>query len=152
MTKLTEALDLLTKLPDGPERIQRELPLQLALASALIPIKGWASSEVPRAYARVRELAERIANPLLGFRALVGLWSVHLIRAEIRTASVLAEQALRIAQGAGDSTLLLLAHSAMGGRCLAKESFLCRASISRRQYLFTSLSAMDRLYCAPRLI
>jgi len=43
---LVAAIDLLQRLPDGPERIQRELALQLALGSALIAVKGWAALEV----------------------------------------------------------------------------------------------------------
>jgi predicted ATPase len=42
ITSLTLAIDLLNKLPEGPERDQQELTLQLALGPALIAIRGWA--------------------------------------------------------------------------------------------------------------
>src|ERR1700732_2112570 len=56
ISSLTAAIDLVQKLPDSPERIQRELPLQLALGSALIAVNGWAAPEVERAFTRAQEL------------------------------------------------------------------------------------------------
>ena len=121
---LTTALDQVAKLPEGPERIQRELLLQLGLGTVLIPAKGWAAPEVPKAFRRVQELAEQLGNTALVFRALVGLWSVHQIRGDMRAAYGFAEQALRIAQSTQDSIQLLLAHVAMGGALLGKGEFL----------------------------
>jgi hypothetical protein len=48
----TAAIDLLLTFPDSPERMRRELPLQMALGQALIPVKFWASPEVGRAFER----------------------------------------------------------------------------------------------------
>jgi class 3 adenylate cyclase len=45
VSSLTAAIDLLQKLPDSPERIQRELLLQLTVGPAFIAVKGWASRE-----------------------------------------------------------------------------------------------------------
>src|SRR5262249_47800917 len=56
MSSLIAAIDLLRKLPDSPERIQRELRLQLAAGTALIVVKGHAGPETERAYTRAREL------------------------------------------------------------------------------------------------
>ena len=79
ISNLTAAIDLLQKLPDSPERIQRELLLQLALGPALIAVKGWAAPEVERAYTRARELCERLGDPPELFPALFGLWIVSFI-------------------------------------------------------------------------
>jgi predicted ATPase len=49
---LNAAIDLLKTLPNSFERIQRELPLQLALGSVLTATKGWSALEVERAFAR----------------------------------------------------------------------------------------------------
>ena len=46
------AINLLQRLPDSPERIQREVILQLALGPALMVVKGFAAPEVDRAYTR----------------------------------------------------------------------------------------------------
>ena len=114
ISSLTAAIDLLQRLPDSPERIQRELLLQLALGPALIAVKGWAAPEVERAYTRARELCERLGDPPELFPALLGLWAVYYLRGELRTAYELAEQLLRRAQSAHDPALLLYAHHALG--------------------------------------
>ena len=119
-----DAIEALSRLPEGPERLQSELLLQLGLGTVLIPAKGWAAPEVPKAFRRVQELAEQLGNAALVFRALVGLWSVHQIRGDMRAAYAFAEQAFRIAQNTQDSTQLLLAHVAMGGALLGKGEFL----------------------------
>jgi len=73
---LNAATDLLQRLPDSTERIQRELRLQLTVAPALMVVKGWASPEVVRAFARARELCERVGDTPEFFPALWGLWNI----------------------------------------------------------------------------
>ena len=111
---LTEAIDLLSRVPDGPERIQRELQLQLVVGPALSAIKGWSAPEVERAYFRARELCKRLGDPPELFPTLVGVWLVYYIRGESRTAYELAEQLMNRAQSRNDSTHLLAAHDALG--------------------------------------
>ena len=114
ISSLSAAIDLLQKLPDSPERIQRELLLQLALGPALIAVKGFAAPEVERAYTRARELCERLGDPPELFPALFGLWIVYLVRGELRRAYELAEQLLRRAQSAHDPALLMYAQYRSG--------------------------------------
>jgi class 3 adenylate cyclase/predicted ATPase len=112
--RFTAEIELLQTLPDSSERIQQELTIQQALGAALIAVKGWASPEVERAYTRARELSERLGDPPELFSVLWGVWSVYLVRAELRAALELAERLQRRAQSAQDPTLLMLAHCAMG--------------------------------------
>jgi predicted ATPase len=121
---LTAALDLLHKLSDSPERIQRELLLQLAVGSALIAVKGWAAPDVERVFTHARELCERLGDPPELFPALLGLWSVYYLRGELRKAYELAELLLRRAQSAQDPTLLLYAHLALGCTSFSMGKFL----------------------------
>jgi len=114
ISSLTAAIDLLQKLPDGHHRIQRELPLQLTLGPAFIAINGYAAPEVERAFARARELCKQLGELPELFPALFGLWAVFLLRGELRTAYALAEQVMRLAQGAHDPALLIMAHTALG--------------------------------------
>jgi predicted ATPase/class 3 adenylate cyclase len=114
ITGLNAAVDLLKTLPNSFERIQRELPLQLALGSVLSATKGWSALEVERAFARARELCERLSDPPQLFPALFGLWTVYFIRAELRTAHEIGEQLLQRADEAHRPALLLLAHQALG--------------------------------------
>ena len=115
---ITKAIDLLPRLPDGPERIQRELQLQLVLGPALSAIKGWSAPEVERAYFRAQELCKRLGDPPELFHTLVGVWLVYYIRGEARMAHELAEQLMNRAQSRNDSTHLLVAHDAIGSTSL----------------------------------
>jgi predicted ATPase len=54
IVSFTAAIDLLQKLPANRENIQQELFLQLTLGPALTAIKGFATPEAMRAFARAR--------------------------------------------------------------------------------------------------
>jgi predicted ATPase len=114
ISSLRAAIDLLQRLPDGPERIQRELPLQLALGSASIAIHGYAAPEVEQAFTRARELCEQLGDPPELFPALFGLFALFYLRGELSIACALAEQLMQRAHDAHDPTLLLMAHMALG--------------------------------------
>ncbi len=111
---LSAAINLLQRLLHSPERIQREVPLQLALGRAFGAVKGFASPEVERAYTRARGLCERLGDPPELFLALFGLRIMRLMRGEIRTAHELAEQLLRQARSMNDPTLLIHAQGSWG--------------------------------------
>jgi predicted ATPase len=111
---LTKGLELLATLPDTPERVHQELLLQTALGPALLVTKGQASPEVLHAYARARELCQRVGETPQRFPVLWGLWYFHLIRVELRTARELGEELLTLAQQVGDPALRVEAHYALG--------------------------------------
>jgi class 3 adenylate cyclase/predicted ATPase len=135
---LNAAIGLLQNLPDGHERIQRELPLQLALGPASIAVKGWASLETERAYTRARELCERLGDPVDLFPALFGLWIMHLLRGEGQTAFELAEQLPRRAQGVHDQAVLVHAQWAPGVTSYCMGEF-----ISARKHLEMAITLYD---------
>jgi predicted ATPase len=112
---LTEGLDVLTTLPDSPERLQHELDLQITLGQALTVTKGFAAPEVGHTYARARELCQQVEETPQLFPVLRGLWNFYLLRGELRTARELAEQLLSLAQRTHDPALLQQAHSALAG-------------------------------------
>lgn len=118
ISSLTSAVDLLQNLPEGTERVQRELRLQLALGQALMSIKGMAAPEVERAIVRAHELCELLHDPMQSFAVLFGLWTVHFIRGEFRTAYQHAEQLMLQAQRANDPSFFLFAHVALGSNSL----------------------------------
>ena len=82
---LTAALELLQRLPDGPERIQRELRLQLAIGPVFIAVKGWGAPEMGRAFAGRASFAV-LGDPPELFPALPALGRTHLVRGEMRAA------------------------------------------------------------------
>jgi hypothetical protein len=56
ISSLRAGLSLVQKLPDSPERIQRELLLHMTVGPALIAVRGRAAPEVERAYTRAGAL------------------------------------------------------------------------------------------------
>src|SRR3984893_15398943 len=61
--QLQKGLDQLALLPVTPERQRQELDFRSALGAALLSVKGQAAAETGQAYARARELWERLGAP-----------------------------------------------------------------------------------------
>ncbi len=101
-------------MPDTPERAQQELALQVALATPFQATKGWAAPEVEQAYARARELCQRVGETPELFPMLVGTVSVLFGAGRISAGRELGEQLYNLAQSIQDPILLLEAHLAMG--------------------------------------
>jgi class 3 adenylate cyclase/predicted ATPase len=107
-------LELLTALPDTPQRIQHELDLLTTLGPALLSTKGYAAPEVVQAYTRARALCQQVGETPEHFPVLWNLWIFYLARSEHQTAMELGEQCLQLAQRVQDAALLLEAHLAIG--------------------------------------
>jgi class 3 adenylate cyclase/predicted ATPase len=114
ISHLTTALELLSTLPDTPERTRHELNVQITLGPALMATKGFAAPEVERAYTRARHLCGQVGDPPQLFSVLCGLWLFYLTRGEYRTARELAEQLLHTAQRVQDPVPLVAAHYMLG--------------------------------------
>jgi predicted ATPase len=121
--QLTRAVELVATLPGTRERSERELLLQLTLGGALSATQGFGAAEAERAYARARDLSEEVGEVSQVFRALVGLFDIHMMRAEFDRMGDLAEQLLRLARGTGDQAHLLLAHGSKGDICFYRGEF-----------------------------
>jgi predicted ATPase len=114
VTHLNKGLKLLSVLPDTPERTQRELALHATLGISLQAIRGYGNPAVEQVYAHAQKLAQQAREPAQLFPVLFGLWQLHLVRAEYRTARELGEQLLNLADSTRDSGLLVEAHGAVG--------------------------------------
>jgi TOMM system kinase/cyclase fusion protein len=110
----TQGLALLPTLPDGPERVQQELTLQLALGPALMVTRGFAAPEVGAAYTRARLLCQQVEETPELFRVLRGLFGFYEVQAQLQTAHELAEQLFHLAQRLQEPALLVEAHRALG--------------------------------------
>jgi predicted ATPase len=111
---LTKGLELLTSLPDHPNRIQQELTLQVALGAALFPVKGYTAPDVEQTYSRARELCQQLGEIPQLFPVLWSLVVFYNNRAEFRTSREVAEQLLRLAQSVQNQELLSSAHGSLG--------------------------------------
>jgi predicted ATPase/class 3 adenylate cyclase len=113
VTHLERGLELLSVLPDTPERTQRELDVLMALGPALMPIKGNAAPEVEQAYAQAWALCKRVEETPQLFDTLSGLWRFYNSRGNLPTARELGEELLSLAQQQNDPVCLLRAYMAM---------------------------------------
>jgi predicted ATPase len=107
-------LELLTALPDTPQRTQHELDFLTTLGPALMATKGYAAPEVVHAYTRARALCQQVGETPEHVPVLWNLWFFYMARAEHQTAMELGEQCLQIAHRVQDAALLLEAHYALG--------------------------------------
>jgi predicted ATPase len=139
IASLSSAIDLLPRLLDVGERTQSELFLQLNLAPALVPLKGWAASEVKSAYIRSQELCQKLGDPPELFYTLLGLWAVSFIGGQFETALMYAGQLLERAEHTNNEMLLLLAHFAIGNTAFNRgELRLSRDHLEKAISLYNS--------------
>jgi class 3 adenylate cyclase/predicted ATPase len=111
---LTKGLELLSILPETPEHLQQELLLRATLGPAVMLAKGFASLEAQNVYNRARLLCQQVSDISLRLQVFWALWVSHVARGENGKARESAEECLRLAQAAQDSTLSLGAHHAIG--------------------------------------
>ena len=112
---LTTGLDLLADLPVGPERAGVELQFRLTLGPAYMAIRGYAAPEVEACYQRARELCRELGDtPPQLVRALHGLWTNHIVRAQHTSALALGEQVLQLGAATNDDGSLLQGNMEVG--------------------------------------
>jgi class 3 adenylate cyclase/predicted ATPase len=107
LAHLTKGLELLTTLPDTPERARQELALLLALGPVVIAAKGYAAADVERVYSRAWQLCQHLGETSQLFQVLVGLRKCYQVRAAYQTAHELGERLIVMAQSLHDPALLL---------------------------------------------
>src|SRR5262249_3007612 len=114
ISHFSKGLEVLSALPEIPERLQQELTLQLALGASLSMLKGYTAPEVEHVYTRAQELCRQVGDsPELG-AALVGLRRFYSNRAELKRAYEIGEQLLRLAHSVQNPAFFLQAHCALG--------------------------------------
>jgi class 3 adenylate cyclase len=119
---LAKGLCILAPQAESPERDRSELPLQLALAEALIADRGWTAAETRPCWERARILCQRTGDTAALFPILYGQFSNHLSRAE-PDAHDLALQALHLTGDSGDAALSAVAHGMAGMSHFARGDF-----------------------------
>jgi predicted ATPase len=114
ISHLTTGIELLTTLPETPERTQQSLALHIALGAALQITKGHAAPEVEHAYTQAHALCQQVGETPELVPVLFGLWRYYLVRPQLHTTRELGETLLRLAQHAHDPALAVVAHYALG--------------------------------------
>jgi class 3 adenylate cyclase/predicted ATPase len=136
--QLQRGLDQLMKLPDTPARQRQELEFQMRLGAVFLTVKGHAAPDTGRAYARARELWERLGSP----SELVGIpygESFHLaFVGQLDRAQDVAQDLLRLSSHRNDSTGLVLGHYSAGRNLLFAGRFA-----SSRSHLEEAIALYD---------
>jgi tetratricopeptide (TPR) repeat protein len=109
----TNALELLKRLPQGPERSELELTFELLRGVSFASSKGYAAEEAREAFDRTRALSQGVGNNVILFQTLSGLWSYYLIRGEIKSALELGRQLLALSKRNPSPVFKLHAHMAV---------------------------------------
>jgi predicted ATPase len=130
-----KALDHLALLPDTVERQRQELELCSSLGAVLQAVKGFAAPETGYAYARARELWERLGSPSEFLQVPYGQSLHHAHRGELDLALCLDEDLLR---QRNDAVGLVLGHNSFGRDLMFAGSF-----VSSRSHLEEALAFYD---------
>jgi predicted ATPase len=107
-------LALLATLPDSPERIQRELTLQLKSGELLMAAQGMGSPEAGEVYARAHMLCQRLVETPHRFGVLSGLTMFHATQGRLDLAQTFGQQLLDLALRQADPVLVREGHVAVG--------------------------------------
>jgi class 3 adenylate cyclase/tetratricopeptide (TPR) repeat protein len=92
VAQLQKGLELVSGLPEGVARHERELSLQIPLGYALTAAKGYSASEPGEAFDRARQLCEQLNRPPQLMRALGGLLAFRLVRGDVEEAGRHAQE------------------------------------------------------------
>ena len=117
------ALECLSRLPDDPGWLERELDVQNAVIPVLMWVDGPASTPVRLACERAYELATRLQRNDKLYPSLAGFWYNHFLRGELDQAATAAEKALEFAEDSGVPTLRLTARRMTGYTHLERGEF-----------------------------
>jgi hypothetical protein len=127
LTLADRGLAALRGLPDGPERMQHELGLQMIRGLALRMMRGWASPEIEPVFARARELCHQLGDPPQLFPVLWAITLFHAIKGDLRHYRGLADDLMGEADRSGDPAFLMAAHHLLGV-CLEFSGEMAEAS------------------------
>jgi len=107
-------LEGLRGLPEGPQRIQLELGLQMIRGHALRMLKGWAAPELEPVFIRARQLCHELADPPELVPVLWALTLFYAIRGNLKEYRERAEEVMRMAEQSGNPAFLMGAHHLLG--------------------------------------
>ncbi|HVJ27683.1 MAG TPA: hypothetical protein VM493_09065, partial [Vicinamibacterales bacterium] len=120
-------LAVLRGMPEGTERRQHELGLQMVRGLALRMMKGWASPEIEPVFARARELCHQLDDAPELFPVLWAIALFHGIRGDLRQYRRRADDLMEEAQRSKNPVSLIGAHHLLGV-CLEFEGDIVNSS------------------------
>jgi class 3 adenylate cyclase len=142
IAQLRKGLDLLSGMSDGTARCEQELELQITFGNALVGTKGWAAPEPGQAFARARQLCDKLNRPPQ-LSVLRGQFWFQFVRGELREAEHRTTEMRRVGQARKDVIWTCFGSSYSGVIC----SFLGKF-VEGRTYCDNALSLWDSSYAA----
>jgi class 3 adenylate cyclase/predicted ATPase len=121
--QLQKGLDQLQLLPDNPKHQRQGLEFWRSLGAVLQTVKGSAASETGNAYARARDLWERLGCPSEYLQIPYGQSIHYAFRGEFDLAQRLAEDLLRLSRQRNDPSGLILGHFCSGRNLMSVGRF-----------------------------
>jgi adenylate cyclase len=106
-------IDLLARLPNTSERTKQDLSLHLTLGVPLIATEGYASEAVGKVYTRARQLYELTGDTPAVSEVLWGVWTFHMLRAELGIAREIAQEFLTLSDRLSYPGLAMRGHWAL---------------------------------------
>ncbi len=107
-------LDGIRGLPDGPERQQLELGLQMIRGLALRSVKGWAAPEMESTFTRARALCQALGDTPELFPVLWNLTFFNMIRGDVGAVREQTATLTRQADQTGQRPFQMAAHHLAG--------------------------------------
>lgn len=120
-------LGVLRGMPEGAERRQHELGLQMIRGLALRMMKGWASPEIEPVFARARELCHQLDDAPELFPVLWAIALFHAIKGDLRQYRSRADDLMEEAARSQNPASLIGAHHLLGV-CLEFEGNIVESS------------------------
>ncbi|WNM60760.1 adenylate/guanylate cyclase domain-containing protein [Candidatus Nitrospira neomarina] len=114
ISHLTQGLTLLQTLPEGPERDQKELAMQLGLSPAYMITKGWGAVEVEQCSKRAQVLSQKLGDGQSLYASTWGLCFNYFLRGQLNDSLKTAEEVFRMAYATDNPVLHVGAHHAVG--------------------------------------
>src|ERR1700691_1952300 len=128
--QLTRALGQIATLPATPALRREQIKLQVALANALMHVKGYAAPESKAASERARlfiaqaeALGETPEDPLVLFSVLYAVWGTNLLAFNGNVVRDLAGQFMALAEQQGATAPLMIGHRIVGTSLLHTGDF-----------------------------
>jgi predicted ATPase len=128
--QLTRALGQIATLPATPALRREQIKLQVALANALMHVKGYAAPESKAAIERARlfiaqaeALGETPEDPLVLFSVLYAVWGTNLLAFNGNVVRDLAGQFMALAEQQGATAPLMIGHRIVGTSLLHTGDF-----------------------------
>jgi adenylate cyclase len=141
------AIELLRQQPETAERSVRELDLQLDLGANLVAGEGYGSATTFETFERARQLCQQIGTTPQYFKVVSGLNVFYIVRAKLKTAYELAEQALQMAERAQDSALYLETY-----RMMAAATFWSGQFVPAHKYMNDCYAVYDPVKHRPNIM